>query len=673
MRELEKALNQLPKIDPSQGFIKMAKVRLFQQIELEKNESWFMAYLKKLTPVMPSSAFIQAAKIRLMNRILSEKRQPARHGWLGRLAFVKSIVASTLVMMIAVTTTLFFVEGKQVVSAAEDTYVEVLAGSLSIKHADSLAWNEVTEQVALTAGDLIKVSEDSQALVHFFDDSQIRLSENSVLLISQLASSPAYSRQGVVEVSLHDGDAWVQTLNVEDGYAGLTLITRDAIVNAINASFAVHSQLTEPTTVQVFSNSVSVQALNAETRATIATFQVNENNALRIVGNSDKPVTSLAAITQQNLANQWVQGNLEKDSLHLAEIRENGIIRLRLAAGALPGTMLYPIKQARERLQLAFGSNHANTQIQIANSRLNEAVVLLESGEKQKALEALMSYQSMARAIMESAKTDDSSKKQMANQLITPHQKNLIAALPSEISVEVVKEALHQTEELFAEDPIELEKVKLENSVERLRDASSLAKAGNLDAAKEAIINHGLVDSGTLEDVANIQDEAMKTSVLMDIVDLRNEEMALIESLSTLVDSQLVKDPQLVSLLQAAHEQNVAELQAATDMVQPLAPVVADAQNVTVVRLSKVEETIAKINLYNTWQGQQNQINRLLKHDEKNTFSMEFLVELRNNLDGRARDLVNAKILELEAKTRLVKSKAIENKIIRAQRSREGE
>ena len=178
MQDLKDALRRLPKIDPSDKFIKESKNRLMYQAEFQKNEAWFKAFLKRLGVILPSEAFLAQARLRLMERITA-----VRPSW-AWLVFTKRLAASTLVMILAVTATLFFVDGRQIVSAEEATYIEILTGSATVKHADRLIWDEVTNQVELAEGDLIKLAEGSEAIVHFFDDTQVRLAENSLLLIS---------------------------------------------------------------------------------------------------------------------------------------------------------------------------------------------------------------------------------------------------------------------------------------------------------------------------------------------------------------------------------------------------------------------------------------------------------------------------------------------------------
>ena len=663
MQDLEKALRRLPKINPSKGFVKASKNRLMYQINLNADEGWFKAFLKRLGVVMPPSSFVSQARIRLMERV-NAVRKPA-WAWL---LFTKRLVASTLVMVLAVTATLFFVDGKQVVNASEETYVEVLSGNVSIKHADRLIWDDISANTELTAGDLVKLGPGSEAVVHFFDDTQIRLAENSLLLISRLAVSPAYARQGIIEVSLHEGAAWVQTLNAEDGYSSFTLATRDAIVKTLNSTFSVQTGAKTPTVVSVYQNRVEVKTLQPDTRVPVDTFRISSNDKIAISGQfntSLKPKFELSSLAEQDRSSSWAQNNLTKDREHLAQLRESEYKRLKESTGVLPGDMLYPLKQAKERLALFFSfdkSAESATKIEIANKRLNEAIVLLQDGDRQKAWEALMAYQSISRQIIEEAENADVNNETIVNQLVTPYQKALVASLSTD-SVGMVKEALNQTEELLVEDPVELEQLRLQNSVDRLQDITAFIQSGDFASAKEALVNHELVAETVLNEAENIEGNDAQKELLNSILELRNEELALLQEINTSAGTMTDIDPQLVAMISGAEQRAEDEVAQTVAFIRPIVPEIIKEQKQKQMIDGRVQYFVEKIGIYQTWTGQKNQIERLLKEQGVMANNAAFLIELRNNLDGRAQDYLNSKILELQSKARYQKHKLIKQKI----------
>lgn len=670
MDKLDKELGRMSKIEPSKGFIEVSKNRLMQQIVLQQNESWFKSFLRRVGRAEISENFMSQARLRLMHRITGMPRavKVPLKGIALFLRYTQRVVASTLVMLIAVTSTLFFVEGTTVVEASDDSYLEIITGTASIKHADLIVWEDINNLIEVRAGDLIKVSEGSEVAIHFFDDTELRLAENSIILISQLTVSPTFGRQGIIEASLHEGTAWVQALNVEDGYSGFTLSTRDAILKALNGTFTATAHLGQPTSVFVLRNKIQLTSLIAETRAAINTIRLDANQKATVhAKNGGRPVTVTEELSQQDLANGWFQNNLYRDNEHLTMLRDTEIERLSQMAGTLPGQMLYPIKQTKERLRLAFSSDtDVDVLVDIANRRLNEALVLFEIGEEQKGREALMAYQDIARQIAEVK-----GEKDVAYKLITPHQKAINAEMSNDASTGLVKEALHQTAEIFEDDPIELEKLRLANSVQRLQDVRMLVEEGDVQAAKDRLASHQLAESDALAAAEAIEDEELRREAMRNILELRQEELTLLTSLSLMLGEANNMTEDLVAMVQSASEtaeENVEEILASALALLPELAIVEPEPSAADLKMA---ELIGKIYIYKTWDGQRNQIERLLKYELTDPDSIDYLIGVRNHLRGRAFDYLNVRILQLQQLADYQKSKTVQRKIQESMELRE--
>jgi len=666
MRDLEDALHRLSNIAPPKRFIKEAKNRLLNQIQLIENENWFKAALRRLGIVIPPAPFVSQARFRLMERVVA-----AKEPFVFWLINLKRVTASVLIMAIAVTATLFFVERGQVVNAAEESYLEVLAGQVTLKHADLLIWDDVTIRTEVTSGDLIRLRDGAEAVIHFFDDSELRLSGNSLALINQLAVSPTYPRQGIIEVSLHEGKAWVQTLNVDDGHARFTLVTRDAVFGALNSTFSVQAFLDQPTVARTFRNDVEVSPLQADTREAVyhSILLPNQKATVSAGENSARPRLLVSNLEDADKTDTWVQDNLQKDHDHLVALRERDLNVIREAAGSLPGEMLYPIKQVQERLRLALSfseSEITSTQIEMANRRLSEAITLSQNGEQQKASEALMAYQSLAREI---AKAENQAPETATFKLVLPYRKSLVAALPGDVPVVMVKEALSQTEELLISDPIEKEKARLANSVDRLRDISSLVDAGDIAAAKEALTHYALVDTTVLDEASKLTDEVAKKEVFDSVLALRNSELELISAVASKLGNTTQGDEQFAAMLASATTAAKSEVDKTVAFIGPIIPeLVANATPRLTPEEIRLKLFMDKLAIYKTVQGQKNQLTKLLKQEDIGPHDVDFLLTLRDKFDGPARDLLSSRILQLESKADRLKGKAVKGKIERAKR-----
>ncbi len=685
MDKLDKQLAELSKIEPSKSFIESSKKRLIQQIQLEKNESYFQSFLKRIKKVNPSAQFVKKARWRLMYQI-SHKAELKMHaslrGFALFLSYTKKILASTMVMLIAVTATLFFVEGNRPVEASNHSYLELKTGNASIKRADLITWEDIKNTIEVQEGDVIKVGEDSQLVVHFFDDTELRLSENSLILISQLNISSGFDRQGVIEVSLHEGEAWAQILNIDDGYAKFTMHTPQAIFESVNGSIDLKVN-NEKTLAYIFDNEFDLTSLEDETRNPVENKRVFAEQKIEIQKGSIHPLILTTELIQQDKANDWIQSNLEQNHKHLITLRENGLNRLNQMAGTLPGQMLYPIKQAKERLRLAFSGSKTDVQVEIANSRLNEAIVLFESGEQQKGQEALMAYQSIARQIAEEKNKEDA--EILTNKIIIPHQKILRAKLPNNLSEGLVKDALHQTSEILAKNPIDLERIRLNNSLERLEDVKKFLKDDNYELAKDRLTAYQLAVNNDLFSVDIKNDTQEKEEALKEVLSLKQEELKLLSELTGQFskkkeDTRNDKEDRLFSMIQSASKVAENDFEMTISFVKPILPEWSDSvlsenkiDSVSKIlkKEAKVLSIIDKIHIYKSWEGQKNQIQRLLKNDLENPKRIDYLMGVKENLNGRARDYLSVRILQLKRKSELQKHKAMKRKIERSKRLRQ--
>ncbi len=671
MLDIEQELRRLPKVNPTSQFCEEAKGRLMHQISFDAHERWFVRLLKKVAPVNPSTQFLQEAHVRLLARIEGATRP--MFNWL---MWAQRAVASTLVLTLAVTTTLFFVEGKQPVSASENTILQVNSGEVSVKHADRLIWDVVTQATDLSEGDLIRVGEMASATLHFFDDTELRLSQNSILLVDRLSVSPAFARQGIINVSLHQGEAWVQVLNVDDGYANFNLSTSNASISARDATFDVKTGLFEPTQVQVFRHSVLAQALRPETHEAVSSGKLNANEQVVLDTSSNRQVSSALAafsritpLSPADRDSEWAKANLMADQDYLNGLRERELAALRANTGTLPGELLYPIKRAKERLELAFNFDEkaqVNLLTYMANQRLSEAVVLLGQSDTEKAKISLEEYQTLVQQIADERQDEPIDEKPLVS-LVAAHRKVLVAALPSD--VQIVNNILNQTEEILAEDPVRLAQVRLQNASDNLNKAYDSVLLGDLAAAHAMLASHKPVADDLLGDTS-LMTEDQKKSLYSSLLESQYEEKRLFAEIShelTLREA----NQDIVALTQAQASELEGAIKETVAVIRPEMPEVVLAQAAAFSMAEKAKEFAQKVDIYKTWQGQKNQVKRLISKYPQYAYDLDFWAKVRDNLDGTAKVVIESRIAELEYQDAVIKSKQTKQKIDKAIKMRE--
>ena len=661
MDNLDKALHRLSKVNPDEGFIKASKTRLMSKIQAHSHPDWTESYFQE-GAFDPSESFIAQARVRLMAQIkaLPKAVQAPLHGLGLFFRWTKRILASTFVMFVAVTVVLFQLEGGQVVQASNDSYLEMVSGTASVRSADALVWNEIKGQIDIHAGDLIKVEPDSQAVIHFFDGTEVRLNESTGFLISQLAFSPAYENQAMIETSLESGEAWVQTLNVDDGYANFTMVTREGVLRALNASFNVKSPFDQPTEVSVFKGSTDISLFDPSTGQRVRKTRLTQDKYAML----DLDAANQPNLTEGELAlakDEWIAANLNEDQKHLAQLRQEDYNRLALMTGSLPGDALYSIKRAKESLRLAFSDDQdLSIKIDIANHRLNESILLFEKGKIREGKEALLAYQTLAQQIVQAKKALAQKQPSDSNatpadkliaQLVVPHQK-MLAVQPTNKNSLTVKEILKKTAEHLAENPLELENIRLKNSIASLQDINALIESGQVDLAKEKLAQYKMasVQVAVLDDLS---DEAKKRDAYQEALNMRQEEADLLAIVSEKTISLEEGNEEILAMTTSASQEVAANAEEIRQAALPLMPELTE-EVVNIEPLNPLEikaKLVAeKINIYVSWDGQWNEIQRLLGDDLNNVDQLEFLKLVKGFLQGRAQNYLATRILQLQNK-----------------------
>jgi|GEM_PF-1918074 len=671
MLDIEKELRRLPKVNPSSQFCEDAKGRLMHRISFDAHERWFTRILKSITPVNPSAQFLQMARIRLLARIQSAKRP--MFGWI---LFAKRALASTMVLVLSVTTTLFFMEGRQPVSASENTTLEVLSGDVSVKHADRLIWDNITVPTELSAGDLIRVGDMASATLHFFDDTELRLGQNSILLVDRLNVSPAFAGQGIINVSLHQGSAWVQTLNVDDGFANFTLSTSNAQISARDATFNVQAGLFDPTRIQVFRHSALVQALQPDTRVAVSSGRLGANQQITLDGSANSLKSStlstasrISEILPEDHGSEWAKSNLRADLIHLNSLREHEINTLKANTGTLPGEFLYPIKRAKERLELAFSLDQkaqTNFMAYMANQRLSEAIVLLEQNDSAKAQDSLKEYQDLVQKIT-SQDQDPASEDRPLAALVAAHRKALVAVLPSDI--QIVSNALNRTEELLANDPVKLAQVRLQNGLGELTHAYDSILSGDLATAQSMLAAHKPIADDLFGDLASMTEDQQK-SLYSSLLEAQYEEKRLFAEISRELEIRNA-DQELIAIAQSQATTLEGSIRDTVNTIRPAMPEVVLAQAAAFSKTQKAKEFARKVAIYSTWQGQKNQVKRLISKYPEYAYDQGFWAKVRDNLDGTAKVVIESRIAELENQDIVIRGKQVKQRIDQAVRLRE--
>lgn len=654
----------MAKIQPDPGFVNEARERLMHRI-YQENESWLKAFLKKLGHLAPPALFVQEARQRLVVRISHAAPHRIMFSWLQK------AMAGVMALLLIVIPTLFFVDGGQYVNASQESSLQVIAGQVLVQHAGHDNWQSVEDKIVLKTGDTLQLNSNSQATLSFFDDSQLRLTDRATVIVNKL-DPLARHETGLAEVSLMGGRAWAQVINLPDGYKSLTVRTPDAVIGADDAVFDTIVDPQGATQVRVFKSHVLAGALHEKTGTVLTQIKIDANQQIKVQADTGSDGMRANPLELAVYKEPWVRDNSTKDELHLNLLQKREIALRAKSAGVLPGHFLYPVKQIEEGIMKAFAftqDSQNQVQLSLANKRLNEAIVLLNQRQYDRAQEALMAYQSIARQIANEAQNDQSLRTRVQSELIARNSKSLVAALPT-ADITIVREAINATEEMIVSDPLEREELRLENITDSLAQLQDFVASGNIDAAKEVLVAYETLESNILSEGGKLQNLDQRKALFNRILELRNEAAGVFQTLQKEFALDEVNDGRFVALLQSASQTTEREINKVASLIEPLLPT-ATVVPAPTQEEQRVADFVGNVEIYQTWRGQKNEIKLLLSRLGRDAKDIDFLAKLRLELQSPlARDFINSRILELKQKARINKSKAVERKIDQARAGR---
>ncbi len=302
----------------------------------------------------------------------------------------------------------------------------------------------------------------------------------------------------------------------------------------------------------------------------------------------------------------------------------------------------------------------------MANQRLSEAIVLLEQNDSAKAQDALKEYQDLVQQITSQKQILASDEKPLAA-LVAAHRKALVAVLPSDI--QIVNNALNRTEELLANDPVKLAQVRLQNGLGELTHAYDSVLTGDLVTAQAMLASHKPIAADLLGDTATMSED-QKKSLYSSLLEAQYEEKRLFTEIShELAVRNAGQD--LVAMTQDQATSLEGAIRDTVNTIRPAMPDVVLAQASAFSKAQKAKEFARKVAIYSTWQGQKNQVKRLISKYPEYVYDQDFWTKVRDNLDGTARVVIESRIAELANQDLVIKGKQVKQKIDQAVRLRE--
>lgn len=361
--------------------IELAKKRIWKRLEAklpERGNPGFSPVFSALRASAEDLTLSRLKKVQAKERLLDllPERTPVLQGFFpSRLA---SLGTLGLLMGTLLVPLMDLVPGA---SAASQNILELVGGDVYVNGV------KVIETTILQVGDTIQTGEGSMAHLTFVDDSRLTMGPSSKVDIVDAWIDTSNRSNSRVELTQDQGRSWSQVLNLTDEASFTVNFPQGKIWVSQRASFDLEVS-EEMSTASVARNLVDLEVTVGED----AYFGVLGQGAELSVSED----IQTQEVSEEEQGDVWWTFNLAYGKSYARTLDENYQKENISHALILPGNPLYALKTFREDLQVSFAFTadaKQNLLVQQAETRLNEAQVLLAQGDTESAAAVLKIYQ----------------------------------------------------------------------------------------------------------------------------------------------------------------------------------------------------------------------------------------------------------------------------------------
>jgi|GEM_PF-1843846 hypothetical protein len=390
-------------------------------------------------------------------------------------------VAVVFALLIRITPALFIVTPTQAESQSLLIPTKGFVATI-----DGAEWLPITEETNLSKALTIRTGTESEATIILRDDSILRLAENTEINLRKSAFDHS-SNRSIARVIY--GQVWLSSFLPET-------LSRETNITIPQGNIAVKqgsiSVLADPlqSSVQVFHRSANILAMGSA-----GSIHLVQGDQLSLLpeGSTQRHIVTKAVKNED-----WTKENLSRDAVHRTQIAEKKQMHAESLAGILPTSTFYSIKRASEAIDmlLTLGEKPKNEKrLRNAETRLNEAVALLQTGEKEAAQISLEEYKEEMQKLV--ANTDAEARELLTNSLIDSN--STVSSVLPHSKLYIAKKVVLETSSTLSTSELPTTQVDLYLLSDALLNIESLISEGKIDKAYDAFNGISIVISSVLE------------------------------------------------------------------------------------------------------------------------------------------------------------------------------
>ena len=390
-------------------------------------------------------------------------------------------VAVVFALLIRITPALFIVTPTQAESQSLLIPTKGFVATI-----DGAEWLPITEETNLSKALTIRTGTESEATIILRDDSILRLAENTEINLRKSAFDHS-SNRSIARVIY--GQVWLSSFLPET-------LSRETNITIPQGNIAVKqgsiSVLADPlqSSVQVFHRSANILAMGSA-----GSIHLVQGDQLSLLpeGSTQRHIVTKAVKNED-----WTKENLSRDAVHRTQIAEKKQMHAESLAGILPTSTFYSIKRASEAIDmlLTLGEKPKNEKrLRNAETRLNEAVALLQTGEKEATQISLEEYKEEMQKLV--ANTDAEARELLTNSLIDSN--STVSSVLPHSKLYIAKKVVLETSSTLSTSELPTTQVDLYLLSDALLNIESLISEGKIDKAYDAFNGISIVISSVLE------------------------------------------------------------------------------------------------------------------------------------------------------------------------------
>ncbi len=453
---------------------------------------------------------------------LIEKTRQKRFTITNFFLFQKKFVAAAMLFFVTFTMFMFMGASTDVVYASGFTVLDSFEGEVHVERNGEMI--ELAEDMRIYEKDRIVTGADGKVTIRFFDDSVVRLSGDTEILIDVLYRPAESIVTSYVEIDLLSGNMWSKVLNLVESKSLFVIQSSDVFTATRKAAFNVSVSDADDVEIDVYKNVVEV--VTPRVVETVVSGQ-------KAVLNQEKSV-EVVQIADEEKESDWVKGNLDTDRIYVAEVGDTVLAAKIGTSGvdiedefdgensftenALLLMTFDDIKEMKMRLDLA------EKKLVAAEVKLNDVNITIEDSiAVEQAIssysDTVVDYVNFVEEIRVTDYDYAEELEQYVEDKILSQKKSLSLVLPDSPSYDI-KETVEELEILIADDVYEEIIIKSEQVLLKLSEAEDALENGDTELAVQIVGDYEEnVDNviKVIDAIDDVEEEDLKNELIYDV------------------------------------------------------------------------------------------------------------------------------------------------------------